>query len=233
MNCPSCQSPPVKKNGHLHNGKQNFRCKECGRQFVADTQKKTISDHDQQMIKNLLSERLSLRGMCRALQVSLTWLLHFFREVTDETPDEVGVTPPATGKRTLELDELWRFVGTKENKQWLWLAFDRHAENVVGWDLGGRGEEEAKQVWASLPGGYQQCAVCYPDFGDASAQVAPSCRHRPVGKETGETSHIERTNGTFRQRISRLVRKTFSFSKSNEKHRRAITYFIWCFNVAT
>jgi IS1 family transposase len=34
-----------------------------------------------------------------------------------------------------------------------------------------------------------------------------------VGKETGETAHIERLNNTWRQRLSRLVRQTLSFSK--------------------
>lgn len=32
--CPRCQSPKHKKNGHIHNGKQNHQCKNCGRQFV-------------------------------------------------------------------------------------------------------------------------------------------------------------------------------------------------------
>jgi IS1 family transposase len=32
-------------------------------------------------------------------------------------------------------------------------------------------------------------------------------------KETGQTAHIERLNNTLRQRLSRLVRKTLSFSK--------------------
>lgn len=233
MNCPSCQATDVKKNGHIHNGKQNFRCNQCGRQFVADKQKKEISEREKQIVKHLLAERISLRGICRAIDVSFTWLLQFFRKVTDETPADLGVKPPPKGKLTLELDELWSFVEKKENKQWLWLAFDRQAEQVVGWHIGGRGEEDARQLWASLPGVYRQCAVCYTDFWEAYGKVVPSCRHRPVGKETGETSHIERTNGTFRQRISRLVRKTLSFSKSNENHRRAIKYFIWCFNVAT
>ena len=101
------------------------------------------------------------------------------------------------------------------------------------WHIGGRGEEDAKQLWASLPGVYRQCAVCYSDFWEAYNQVVPTCRHRAVGKETGEISHVERTNGTFRQRVSRLVRKTLSFSKSKENHRRAIKYFIWQFNLAT
>ena len=46
----------------------------------------------------------------------------------------------------------------------------------------------------------------------------PSKRHRAVGKETGQTNHIERLNNTFRQRISRLVRESLSFSKKMENH---------------
>lgn len=32
--CPHCQSPKHKKNGHIHNGKENHQCQNCGRQFV-------------------------------------------------------------------------------------------------------------------------------------------------------------------------------------------------------
>jgi hypothetical protein len=32
--CPRCQSPKFKKNGHIHNGKKNHHCHDCGRQFV-------------------------------------------------------------------------------------------------------------------------------------------------------------------------------------------------------
>nr|CAO90310.1 unnamed protein product [Microcystis aeruginosa PCC 7806] len=39
-----------------------------------------------------------------------------------------------------------------------------------------------------------------------------------VGKETGQTNPIERLNNTFRQRISRLVRESLSFSKKMENH---------------
>jgi insertion element IS1 protein InsB len=47
-------------------------------------------------------------------------------------------------------------------------------------------------------------------------EVFPSKRHKAVGKETGKTNHIERFNNTLRQRISRLVRKTLSFSKNSK-----------------
>jgi IS1 family transposase len=37
---------------------------------------------------------------------------------------------------------------------------------------------------------------------------------------------IERLNNTLRQRMSRLVRKTLSFSKKRENHIGAIWYFV-------
>jgi hypothetical protein len=32
--CPRDMSPKYKTNGHIHNGKQNHQCQNCGRQFV-------------------------------------------------------------------------------------------------------------------------------------------------------------------------------------------------------
>jgi hypothetical protein len=87
-------------------------------------------------------------------------------------------------------------------------------------------------MWESQPPVYRQCAVCYSDFSDAYACVLPSKRHRPVGKDSGQTSHIERLNNTLRQRISRLVRKTLSFSKKRENHIGAIWYFVHHYNAS-
>jgi hypothetical protein len=49
----------------------------------------------------------------------------------------------------------------------------------------------------------------------AYAKVFPKATHRMVGKEAGETCHMERWNCTLRQRLARFVRKTLSFSKSD------------------
>lgn len=43
-------------------------------------------------------------------------------------------------------------------------------------------------------------------------------QYRAVGKETGQTNPIERLNNTLRQRISRLVRQSLSFSKKMDNH---------------
>lgn len=43
LTCPACQSEAIKRNVHIHNGKQNYQCKVCSRQFVADPTKRYIS----------------------------------------------------------------------------------------------------------------------------------------------------------------------------------------------
>ncbi len=98
--------------------------------------------------------------------------------------------------------------------------------------IGARDEEGAQGLWNSLPPVYRQCAVAYTDFWAAYGTVLPNNRHRAVGKETGKTSYIERLNNTLRQRVSRLVRKTLSFSKSLENHIGAIWYFVHYYNAS-
>ncbi len=53
-----------------------------------------------------------------------------------------------------------------------------------------------------------------------------------MGKETGQTAHVERWNNTLRQRLARFVRKTLSFSKSDEFHEIALKLFIHHYNSA-
>ena len=72
--------------------------------------------------------------------------------------------------------------------------------------------------------------VCYTDFWSAYDEIFPETRHKKVGKETGKTSHIERFNLTMRQRVSRLVRKTLSFSKKLVNHIGAIWNFVHHYN---
>jgi hypothetical protein len=49
--------------------------------------------------------------------------------------------------------------------------------------------------------------------------VIPQEQHTAVGKETGETAHVERWNNTLRQRLARFVRMTLSFSRVGDDAR--------------
>jgi insertion element IS1 protein InsB len=110
--------------------------------------------------------------------------------------------------------EMWSFVNDKGNKQWIWFVLDVETREIVGVHVGDRSEEGARQLWNSLSSVYRQCAVAYTDFWDVYGCIFPEKRHKAVGKETGQTCYIEGLNCTILQRVSRLVRKTLSFSSS-------------------
>jgi len=123
-------------------------------------------------------------------------------------------------------------VGSKGCKKWVWLALDASTREIVGVFVGSRDKKGAKGLWRSLPAVYRQCAVLYTDFWKAYAEVFPRKRHKAVGKSSGKTNLIERFNCTLRQRVSRLVRSTLSFSKKLENHIGAIWTFVHHYNAS-
>ena len=229
-NCPNCESKDVVKNGFIHNGNQNHKCKACGRQFVEAPRQKIISEETKALIDKLLLEKIPLAGIARVCQVSETWLQDYVNRKYEAIPQQVNVSAKKKGRLTIQCDEMWSFVGNKGNKQWIWLALDVETREIIGVHIGDRSEQGAKKLWDSLPSVYRQCAVAYTDFWRAYALVFPAQRHKAVGKESGKTNYIERFNCTMRQRVSRLVRKTLSFSKKLENHIGAIWFFIHHYN---
>lgn len=228
--CPSCGSQHTVKNGSTHHGKAKRLCRACGRQFVIASTKQTVSLETRQLIDRLLLERISLRGIARVIGVSWSWLQQYVNKKLSSVPRQIKVRAKSKGKLIIECDEMWSFVGKKQKEFYIWLAIDRETREIVGCYIGDRTYRSGEKLWKSLPAVYRQCALAYTDFWQAYKKVLPSKRHHAIGKETGETNHIERLNNTFRQRISRLVRKCLSFSKKLENHIGAIWYFIHDYN---
>jgi IS1 family transposase/DNA-directed RNA polymerase subunit RPC12/RpoP len=224
--CPSCGFTYVIKNGSIHNGKSKYQCNCCGRQFVNKPTKITVSDETKQLINRLLLERISLREIARVTGVSWSWLQDYVNDKYSYIPHYIKVS----GKLTIECDEMWSFVDNKNNQVYIWLTIDRNTRQIVGCFIGDRTRKSARKLWESLPAIYQQNAIAYTDFWQAYKTVILPNHHRAVGKETGLTNHIERLNNTFRQRVSRLVRSTLSFSKKLSNHIGAIWYFVHGYN---
>ncbi len=72
--CPRCGSSHVIKNGHIHNGKPKFACKDCRRQFVENPKWRPIGVETRALVDKLLLERISLAGIVRVRGVSTQWL---------------------------------------------------------------------------------------------------------------------------------------------------------------
>ncbi len=129
---------------------------------------------------------------------------------------------------TLELDEMWSFVLKRANKRWIWLALCRATRQIVAYVIGDRSEASCRKLWERIPATYR-AAHCFSDFWEAYQLVIPSEQHTAVGKESGETAHIERWNNTLRRRF---VRKTLSFSKSDWMHEICLRLFLHRYNLS-
>jgi IS1 family transposase len=132
---------------------------------------------------------------------------------------------PVHADDLLEFDEVWSFVLKKTNQRWLWTVLCRRTRQIVAFGIGDRSDATCQRLWEQIPPAYKVCQS-YSDFWAAYSKVLPKATHHSVGKDSGQTNHMERWNNTLRQRNARYVRKTLSFSKSDFYHELVTRIFI-------
>jgi insertion element IS1 protein InsB len=143
MTCPTCGSHDISKNGMTRRGKQNHKCRDCGRQFVEDPQWQPKDKDTTGLVNLLLLEKIPLAGIARATQVSASWLQGHVNDTYGQVPQAASVVPKAKGKLRVQMDELWSFVDRKGNKQWVWLAMDADTREIIGCHIGDRSRASA------------------------------------------------------------------------------------------
>ncbi|MBK8896396.1 MAG: hypothetical protein IPN66_04060 [Candidatus Competibacteraceae bacterium] len=138
---------------------------------------------------------------------------------------------PAQPQDTLELDELWSFVGHRRlGVVWLWLTLCRRSRQIVAYALGPRDDATARLLWGRIPLAYRHSRL-HTDHLESDHNVLPADQHHARYPKKGLTHHSERFNNTLRQRLGRLARKTLSFSKSLPMHEIAIRLFLHQYNL--
>ncbi|MEP0873863.1 IS1 family transposase [Trichocoleus desertorum AS-A10] len=179
--CPNWGSDDIMKNGTTRRGKQNYQCRDCGRQFVEDPQWQPIDPERKAMIDCLLLEKLPLAGIARVMNLSEDWLQRYVNRCYAQVLQRVHLHSKAKGHLEVPMDELWSFVDDKGNKQWVWLALDVATREIIGCCyIGDRSAETATGLWQSLPVVYRQCAIVYIDYWEAygkqgSTESTSSC----------------------------------------------------------
>jgi insertion element IS1 protein InsB len=217
LHCPHCLSDALVRNGHAPNGKQLYRCRACGRQSRENPTPHAYPEARREEI---------LHASSRAQQSA--WSHPHFRglsyhgaqldqkkgaqlpplRTTLLVPDPEDPTSP-----TLELDErMARLCLKKRTTPGFGLPYAvRHDRwSLMPWVIGAG--KTCQRLWEAIPQGYRQ-GHCFTDFWATYAAVIPEQQHTAVGKETGETAHVERWNNTLRQRMARFVRMPLSFSR--------------------
>jgi IS1 family transposase len=155
-----------------------------------------ISDEQSTLIAHLLRGRISLRGICCAVGVSLAWLLHFMVECFAACSDHLHVRRPAwptvvvIHKLEAEAGEMWSFVGKRANRQWIWIAMDAETRQVIAFHSGERSRKSPKELWANIPGAYREQARFHTDRYEAYKGVIPVERHQAITKQARKTNHM-------------------------------------------
>lgn len=130
----------------------------------------------------------------------------------------------------LQCDEMWSYVGSKENPVWIWLAMDLESRRIVAVHFGDRTLEDARAFKEKLPPIYLEHACIDTDGLAAYRKIFLWCDHGRWRKGDGMTSHIERFNLTLRTRIARLTRRSLCFSRKLNRHKAFIINFIQHYN---
>jgi insertion element IS1 protein InsB len=133
------------------------------------------------------------------------------KKKAQQLPDFKSTIEQGQTDDQLEADEMFTYIGMKINKIRVWIAQCYRTRQILSFFIGDGSMESCKRLWCKLPYEYLKC-WSFSDFWKAY-RCLPESTHCLVGKETGLTNHVERLNNTLRQRISRFVRKTLSFSK--------------------
>ena len=227
--CRKCGSINIVKHGRNRRGNQQYLCKDCRASGVLQPHQR-YTPEDREQILRAYQERPSMRGIERIFGVSRRTLAQWIKKKLRILPSLPSTLQPAQPDDTLEVDEVWSFVRKRAWKRWLWTVLCRRTRQIIAFVIGNHSERTCRRLWLRIPREYRGCRS-FSDFWKTYAAVFPARTHTCVGKETGETAHMERWNNTLRQRLARYVRKTLSFSKYDRWHYRVTKWFIITYNL--
>ncbi len=119
IQCPSCLSLSIKKNGKKSTVNENYQCKDCHRQFVHEselTYKGCQSSIDDK-IRLMLVRGCSIADIVVIEQVSKYKVLNVLVKSNHQ------IKPKQHYYNKLQVDEFWAYVGNNTNKAWFVYAY--------------------------------------------------------------------------------------------------------------
>jgi insertion element IS1 protein InsB len=234
VRCPHCHSEQIVKRGKTHRGTQRYLCQNtaCTKSsFLLDYRNRGCVPEVKHTIIDMSLNASGVRDTARVLHISTDTVLTELRKkeaaleslntavLRTLTPEDMVVDVERAGEA--EMDEMWSFVGKKQEPRWLWHAIDHGTGAVLAYVFGRRKDEVFLKLKALLePFGLTRY---YTDHWGAYTRHLEPDVHSP-GKRN--TQNIERKHLTLRTRIKRLVRKTICFSKSVQMHDIVIGLFV-------
>jgi IS1 family transposase len=208
------------------NGKQRYLCQndECAHgSFLLEYSDRGRLPQVKQQVVDMALNGSGIRDTARVLKISKDTVLSELKakeEVIEPVnqallsrlnPDDI--TAVVQRVEEAEVDEMWSYVGNKDEQRWLWHAID-HATGVVLAYVFGRRKDEVFLALKQLLEPFGITRYYTDHLGAYQRHLEPDV-HCPSKRYTQQ---IERKHLTLRTRIKRLARKTICFSKSAQMH---------------
>ena len=214
IKCPKCESVNVVFNGKKAYKPQNYLCKNCGRQFIAEHDRiyKGTKIGIDETIKRALVRGCGIRDIAAIFLISIGKVLSIL------VNSHYDLKPKKAHYTRLEIDELWTFVSSKKQRQWLIYAYDRDSGEIVAYVWGDRSAKTANRLREKLKClGITYYCIATDDWDSFIKTFAEDAHD--IGKE--HTAGIEGNNCRLRHRMRRIFRKTCNFSKKLINHFKA------------
>ncbi|HCB2386153.1 TPA: IS1 family transposase [Escherichia coli] len=217
IHCPRCQLARVYRHGQNPKGRDRFRCRDCHRVFQLTYTYQARKPGMKELITEMDFNGAGVRDTARTLKIGINTVIRTFKKLA---PTRITSSPVAHADVALicELDEQWSQCC---RQHWLWYAYNTKTGGVLAYTFGLRTDQTCRELLALLTP-FNIGMLTSDDWG-SYGRVVPKNKHL-TGKIFPQ--RIERNNLTLRTRIKRLARKTTSFSRSVEIHKKVIGAFI-------
>lgn len=202
--CPRCRGMKVVCNGIKRNGRQNFLCKGCKKQFQTEYVYKACEVKNTELVMKLLCRDSGIRD-CEAVSgVSHGTVLKWIKEAAAQ----IVLKPSKYSYNWVQIDEQRSYVGCKDRKVWMLYAYAEKEDEIVAFTMGKRSADTVRNLWIKLK--ELDIDLFLTDDWEAFKVGLSKAKHL-VGKTY--TKAIEGVNTFFRTRSRRLIRRTVCFSK--------------------
>jgi len=217
MQCQICNNN-CQKAGRQKNGVQKLYCKGCKKYQQPICQYRAYGNGVNTMISQLVCEGAGIRGISRILKIGVNTVLRRIRKIAS------GIVRPSIVKddSTFEVDELWTYIGRKDNEYWLAYALDKATGKVMDFVIGKRTKGTLKILIDSLLA--LSPKNIRTDRLTLYQRLIPKKLHR-YGAYC--INHIERKNLSIRTHIKRLSRRTICFSRNILLLESCLKIYFW------
>jgi insertion element IS1 protein InsB len=170
------------------------------------------------MLTQLVCESVSIRGIARVMQIAVNTVLSRIKTIADG----ISKPPELSDHPIFEVDELWTYIGRKDNEYWLAYGLDRATGKVADFVIGKRNKRTLKtlidSLLTSIPKSIRTDNLLY------YRRLIPTGLHR-YGAYC--INHIERKNLSIRTHVKRLSRRTICFSRNIDLLESCLKIYFW------